>query len=89
MATKPKHGLPPSVVVNYTSHNIPTNPKAKDSLHILQGDGHLAARKVERVGLRPPPVRFNDNNRTTVRYLNFVIKRSTKSEDTVTCPQLQ
>jgi hypothetical protein len=44
---------------------------------------------VERVGLRPPPMRFNDNNRTTVRYLNFVIKRSNRSKGTVTYPQLQ
>jgi hypothetical protein len=42
MATEPKHGLPPSDVVNYTDDSIPPNSKAKDSLHILQGDGHLA-----------------------------------------------
>jgi hypothetical protein len=30
--------------------------KAKYCLHILQGHGHLTARKVESVGLRAPPV---------------------------------
>jgi hypothetical protein len=50
------HLLPSTVVVHYASHTTATNAKAKYFLHILQGHGHLAARKVESVGLRPPPV---------------------------------
>jgi hypothetical protein len=50
------HLLPPTVVVHYASHTTATNAKAKYCVHILQGHGHLAARKVESVGLRPPPV---------------------------------
>jgi hypothetical protein len=44
------------VWIQDTCHYQAPQPKAKDSLHILHGNRHLAARKVERVGLRPPPV---------------------------------
>jgi hypothetical protein len=56
VATELVHLLPPTVVVHYASHTTATNAKAKYCLHILQGHGHLAARKVESVGLRPPPM---------------------------------
>jgi hypothetical protein len=48
--------LLPSVWIQDTSHYQATQLKAKDSLHILHGNRHLARRKVEQVGLRPPPV---------------------------------
>jgi hypothetical protein len=56
VATELVHRLPPTVAVYYASHTTATNAKAKYSLHILQGHGHLAARKVRSVGLWPPPV---------------------------------
>jgi hypothetical protein len=56
VATELVQLLPPTVAVHYASHTTATNAKAKYCLHILQGHGHLAARKVESVGLRAPPV---------------------------------
>lgn len=56
VATELVHLLPPTVAVHYASHTTATNAKAKYCLHILEGHCHLAARKVESVGLRPPPV---------------------------------
>jgi hypothetical protein len=37
------HQLSPAIVVNYTYHWKSPQPKAKDSLNILHGDGHLDA----------------------------------------------
>jgi hypothetical protein len=56
VATELVHLLSSTVVVHYANHTIVTNAKAKYCLHILQGHGHLAARKVESVGLRAPPM---------------------------------
>ena len=44
IATELVHRLPPAIVVKYTGHWTSPHPKAKDSLHILQCDGHLAKR---------------------------------------------
>jgi hypothetical protein len=41
-ATQLKHSLPPIIIVDVTDHWMSPQPKAKDSLHVLQGDGHLA-----------------------------------------------
>jgi hypothetical protein len=56
VATELVHLLPSTVAVHYASHTTATNAKAKYCLHVLQGHRHLATRKVESVGLWPPPV---------------------------------
>ena len=38
------HQLSLVIVVNYTYHWKSPQPKAKDSLHVLHGHGHLASR---------------------------------------------
>ena len=43
-ASELSHQLPPVIVVNYTRHWKSSQPKAKDSLHVLHGQGHLAVR---------------------------------------------
>ena len=43
-ATELSHQLSPVIVVNYTCHWKSPQPKAKDSLHVLHGQGHLTAR---------------------------------------------
>ena len=42
----------------------PLQPKTQNKLHVLQCDCHLAARKVEGVGLQPRPVGLYFKNRS-------------------------
>ena len=43
-ASELSHQLPPVIIVNYPCHWKSPQPKAKDSIHVLHGQGHLAVR---------------------------------------------